>query len=263
MNHNIKLYLLFFRKHLMSLMEYKADFLIGVVSYVFRYIGEIAMISLLFSKIKALAGWSFHEVLFIYGFAAIPRALNLLLFDNIWLLPTRYVQEGELDRLLVRPVNTFFHLLGEKFGYDGFGILGLALLIIGYAGSHLPIAFGIGDYLIMTVFALCGGLVYMATNLMAASLAFYFTRVQEVMQLIWGLNLFGTYPINIFIKPIRFVILFVIPFAYTGFVPAAFFLRREKFLPLALLGIPVSILFALLAYLFFKRGLKRYSSTGS
>lgn len=261
--HALRLYFRFFKQHLMGLMEYKADFLVGVISYMFRYFGEIAMLSLLFSRIKALAGWSFHEILFIYGFAAIPRALNLLLFDNIWLLPSRYVQEGELDRLLVRPVNPFFHLLGEKFGYDGFGVLGIGIAIILYAGAHLPYHFGVLDYLIFVLFALAGSFVYAATNLAAATLSFWFVQVQELMQLMWSLNLFGTYPLNIFIKPIRFVILFIIPFAYTGFVPAAFFLRRQEFLPLALLGVPLAAGFFLLAYLFFNRGLKRYGSTGS
>ena len=81
--------------------------------------------------------------------------------------------------------------------------------------------------------------------------------------MLWSLNLFGTYPINIFIKPVRFVILFIIPFAFTGFVPATFFLRSEAYLPLAIMIVPVSLIFFILAYLFFKKGLKRYSSTGS
>lgn len=260
---NLKLYFRFFRQHLMGLIEYKADFAIGVVSYLFRYFGEIAMLSLIFSKIKSLGGWSFHEVLFIYGFAAIPRALNLLLFDNIWMLPMRYVQEGELDRLLVRPVNPFFHLLAEKFGYDGFGVLGIAIAIIIYAGGNIPYSFGVLDYLIFIIFSLAGALVYGATNLMAATLSFYFVRVQEVMHLVWSCNLFGAYPINIFIKPVRFVILFIIPFAFAGFVPAAFFLRRKEYLLLAALTVPIALIFSTLAYLFFKKGLQRYGSTGS
>lgn len=258
-----RLYARFLRQHLMGLLEYKVDFAIGVVSYLFRYFGELALLSLLFANIKALGGWSFPEVLFIYGFAAIPRALNLLLFDNIWLLPSRYVQEGDLDRLLVRPVNPFFHMLGERFGYDGLGVLGIAIAIIIYAGTQLPYFFGPLDYLAFTAFALAGALIYGATNLLAATLAFWFVRVQELMQLMWSLNLFGAYPLNIFVKPVRFVILFIIPFAFTGFVPAAFFLRRNEYLPLAALALPVALLFSLLAYLFFTKGLKRYGSTGS
>lgn len=260
---HLRLWLLFMRQHLLGLMEYKADFLVGVISYLFRYVGEVAMISFLFANIKALAGWSFHQVLFIYGFAAIPRAFNLLLFDSIWMLPRDYIQNGQLDRLLIRPLNPYFHLLGERFGHDGIGVLAIAIGIISYSAANLGLQLGPLDYLLFVIFSLAGSLIYMATNLFAASCGFYFVRVQELMMFFWSLNLFGTYPINIFIPAIRYAILFVIPFAMAGFVPASFFLGVKEYSPYVLLVIPVAVLFSVGAYQFFKRGLRRYSSTGS
>ena len=52
-----------------KLMEYKADFLLGAVGLLFAQAIQFIFIGIIFSQIPDLRGWTFEQILFIYGFS--------------------------------------------------------------------------------------------------------------------------------------------------------------------------------------------------
>jgi len=64
-----KLYKQFLKQYVKSLLEYRADFIFGLVGFVLVQFSGVVFLRLIFASIPSLSGWSFHEVLFIYGFA--------------------------------------------------------------------------------------------------------------------------------------------------------------------------------------------------
>ena len=80
---------------------------------------------------------------------------------------------------------------------------------------------------------------------------------------IFNLMQFGRYPLSIYDSWIRFVLSFVIPFAFATFFPTIRFLRRPEFLR-EFWAVPLvaaaTVTIALLAW---REGVKRYHSTGS
>jgi ABC-2 type transport system permease protein len=56
-------------------MEYRFDFLVDVTTTLLRQGVDLAFLAVLFTKIPRLAGWSFHEVVFIYGFFTLVFSL--------------------------------------------------------------------------------------------------------------------------------------------------------------------------------------------
>ena len=77
------------------------------------------------------------------------------------------------------------------------------------------------------------------------------------------INDFAKYPTQIFNAVIRFIISFIVPFAFTAYYPASYFLDNQH-LAFNIGGlIIVSILLFLVARLFWQKGIAAYESSGS
>lgn len=128
-----RLYLQFLKQYIKVLIEYRADFIFGLIGFILVQFSGVVFIQLIFQSIPALSGWSFHEVLFIYGFAQIPRGIDHVFTDNLWILSGRILLEGGFDKYLLRPINPLFHLLSERFQPDGFGEILIGSALVGYS----------------------------------------------------------------------------------------------------------------------------------
>src|SRR5690554_3931111 len=100
-----RLYLQFLKQYIKILIEYRADFIFGLVGFLLVQFSGVVFIQLIFQSIPALSGWTFYEVLFIYGFAQIPRGIDHVFTDNLWILSGRILIAGEFDKYLLRPIN--------------------------------------------------------------------------------------------------------------------------------------------------------------
>ena len=70
MRRALKIYRLLVVQNLKRLMEYRADFLTGAVSFLIDQAVGIGFIFIIFSQIPQLAGFTFPQILFIYGLLA-------------------------------------------------------------------------------------------------------------------------------------------------------------------------------------------------
>jgi len=258
-----RLYLRYTAQHLKGFMSYSVDFWFGLLSFLLNQGLGILFISLVFSSIPNLQGWSFFEVLFVYGFAQIPRGLDHIFFDNFWILAWRLVARGDFDRYLLRPLPPLFQLTAERFQPDGFGefLVGLgatftAGLALGLRPS--PLELGLG------VLAIIAGVgIYAGIKLAFASIAFWTKFSQSWLFAAYRVADFAMYPLGIYGKGLRFILTFVLPFAITAYFPAAALLGREPLL----LGSGATFIAGAaclgLGYLVWRLGLRAYESAGS
>lgn len=260
----IRIYKIFIKQYLKTLMEYRTDFLIGMFSFFIMQASNIIFISLIFSRVPHINGWSYNEVLFIYGFSQIPRGIDHLFTDNLWLLANAYVRSGQFDKYLLRPINPLFHLISERFQPDAFGEIIIGVGIFSYAYNKLGLSFTYIDWFLLIVAILAGVVIYTSIKLVGASVALWTKRSQHFLFIIYQLADFSSYPMSIFSTFIRIVLTFVIPFAFVAFIPASFFIGRP-YIPWTILScVIVSALLWIFAYhIVWKRGLIDYESTGS
>ena len=128
-----RLHRIFISQHLKRLMEYKVDFTVGAIGFLLGQAVEILFIGIIFSQIPDLAGWTFDEILFIYGFSLIPKAIDHMFFDNLWMIGYSIVRKGDFDKYLTRPINSLFYVTVEKFQVDAFGELLMGIILITYS----------------------------------------------------------------------------------------------------------------------------------
>ncbi|MGR6011138.1 ABC-2 family transporter protein [Bacillus paranthracis] len=73
-----------------------------------------------------------------------------------------------------------------------------------------------------------GALVYGGIFVTLASLGFWSDAKSSIMPLMYNIGNYGRYPVNIYNRVIRFILTFVLPFAFVGVYPAAYFLRKNR-----------------------------------
>ncbi|MFZ2576538.1 MAG: ABC-2 family transporter protein [Lactococcus hircilactis] len=251
----------FIKQYFKQLMEYKADFITGLIGFSLSQGLSLLFIGVLMSKIPSLHGWTLSQIYFIYGFALIPRGIDHLLTDNLWAVGQRLVYKGDFDKYMTRPMNPLLHVMMEVFQLDALGelIIGIALLITSSASVDWT-ATKILLFIISIPFAT---LIYTAIKIAASSVAFWLKQSNSVTYLVYSMNNFTQYPLTIFNRGVRFIVSFIIPFAFTAYYPAHYFLTGNN--PLFNIGglIIVSIIAMILALLLWNRGIQAYESAGS
>lgn len=246
-----------------SLMQSKIDFFMGFFSFFLNQIMGVAFLYLVFEKIPDLNGWSFYQLIFIYGYAQIPRGIDHFVTDYLWLFARKTIKEGSFDRYLLRPINPLFQVIVERCQPDGLGEILVGILLVGYATSKLRLSLSVGLICLFVVSILAGSIIYTAIKLFFASNAFFMKDSYSLLFLVHNMSDFAKYPISIYAKPIRIVLSYIIPFAFTAFIPASYFLQYTALITTIGLEILVSIISFFIAYKYFEFGCNKYESAGN
>jgi ABC-2 type transport system permease protein len=260
-------YLRYWRVNLLTMLEYRANFLMWAAFTVVYHATAIAALWATLRNFPSINGWDFRESAFMYGLWFLGHAINNTFFTGIGSVP-EYIREGKFDRFLVRPLDTLFQTLTvpQQVWPDE---LALSLVyfaaVIPFSGVHVDPLFVI----YVPFIALGGALIDVAINLAISTAAFWFVRIDALR---WGVmsleQEFSRYPISIYQRGVRYTLAFVLPFAFMNYFPATYLLHKsEDGLQLAptigLLTPIVGLVWLAAAYVFWRVGLNRYQGTGS
>lgn len=258
-----KLYGMFLSQYIKAIMHSRTDFFIGFFAFFLIQFGGIAFLALVFRQIPSLLGWSFYELLFIYGFANIPRGIDHMFTDYLWILSGDVIVHGEFDRYLLRPIHPLFQIVAQRFQPDGIGEVIIGILLVIYASSQADISFTFGKIMLMLIMILLATLIYTSIKLFLASLAFWIKRSQSILFMFYSISDFAKYPITIYHKFIRTLITYIVPFALTAYIPASYFLGASSLLESLGLTALISLIAMTIALFTFNCGMKRYESAGN
>lgn len=257
----IKLYPYFVSRSVQSRMSYKSDFFLGMAaSALMQGLGYV-FIWAVFQGIPEMNGWSFYQMVFVYGMAAISLGLNEFLFAGSWEVG-KLVRDGSFDRLLLRPVGTMFSILAADVALHGLGsvLFGLAVCIV--ALCRLQLALSLGKILFWIVAMACGALIFFSVNMICATVSFWVTDISSAMVMVQNVSEFTKYPIAIYGRKLQMLLTFVIPFAFSSYYPTGFLLGMEDS-PIYWLGpIAAAAVAVTAASLFWKYGTGKYQSAG-
>lgn len=244
-------------------MSYRADFFIQVASDLLLQAVNLVFIAVVFTRVQALAGWSFDEVLFIYGFFLIPFALFNASFAALSDVGGRYVVGGELDRLLTRPMSPLLQVQLELLRPQALNGVVLGLVVMALASARLQLTWTPLDALAMLSATLGAWLVYGGVYVAVASLTFWTQdRGAGFFPLAYNTIQFGRYPLDVYPVAVQLLLTFALPYAFIAFLPAAGVLRPE-YAWLGWLTLPVGVLIFAIGLLVWRRGLAKYEGAGS
>lgn len=253
----------YFTQFLKMRLAYRVDFFVDLVANLFAVGAQLAVLGALFGKIEALQGWTYHQVLFIYGFSLLPLGLFNLVSGNLYGFAEKYIAEGNLDRVLLRPVNPLAQVVFESFNISGMNEIILGVGIMVYAGTGLGRVWTAPDILAVLVLAPAAALVYVGVFLGLTCVSFWSEDRLGLAPPVYNVIRFSRYPLTIYSRWVQIFLMFVLPFAWVAFFPATWFVGAPEFRRLAVFTPLVGLTVFGLAYLLWSRGLRRYGSTGS
>lgn len=243
-------------------LAYRADFLGGLVTNLVQELINLVFIVVVFQHVPVLKEWTRDEVIFIYGYFLIPYAVFSMFF-GFWDFNERYIIRGEMDRILTRPVHNLAQVCLESISPDRiFGVI-TGLIIMGYAAIQLKLSFAWYDVPLFILLVLSSTLIYAGVYTAIAAVSFFSDSRTGIAPMIWNIQNYGRYPVDVYNAVIRFILTYILPFAFVGVYPAAYLLGKKAWYTYAMFTPVMGIIFFVIGLFVWNLGVKKYSGAGS
>lgn len=262
----VTLYFRLIRVAMQSRMQYRADFLTGIIGVIVMNVITVTLIGILVSRFRHLNGWTLWEMVFLYCLWMLGHSVYSFFFWHIRALE-EYLVEGTFDQFLIRPASPFVLFLGREIQYLGiadaaFGITGVSL-----AYANLDLQWTGTQWLFFGLAILAGALIETSLSLMIACLSFWTGRSRRANNLLMQMNVMVQYyPVDIFGTAFRVIVTGFIPVAFMNYYPALMLLNKiDHTSPgwwLGYISPIVALLLLGLTALIWHLALRRYSSAG-
>jgi ABC-2 type transport system permease protein len=247
---------------LIRIMEFRSEVISWTFFSVFWAFLWLAFVHVIFSQVTTIAGWNEKEVLILFTVQEI-----FIGFMWIFILPgvldfSRSIRKGELDFLLLKPINTRFLLTFRRFEFDQYARIGILSVLLWTFVNDLNTPVGVFNLLTFLTLFFLGAFIFYSLFFAISISCFWFIDLFNLEDFFDGISGAGRYPITVFRGGARFLFSYVIPLGFIATFPVQALLGR-----LDIIQIPVAIFTAVVFFVFsqwfWNFALKRYSSASS
>ncbi len=267
-NNTLQLIGLYMRTTIRSWFQYRVDAVLRSVAVFLREATGIIAIYFTLLRFDELNGWNLQELMFLYSLLFLTYGILIIFFTGLRDFGVT-VRTGRFDRYILRPRGLLFQMIfvnADWFAAVGHG--GLGILLFAATAGRVGIQWSPGT-IVYYVLAVAGGvLIQGAIFLFLATLNIFLLETGSLKELMYhDTRRLAGYPISIFPKLIQGLMIYVIPMAFVNYFPAQFLLRKSDMAAFPEYFIYMTPVVGagtyLLAYLFWRFGLRFYKSSGN
>ncbi|QHQ60345.1 hypothetical protein Ana3638_05795 [Anaerocolumna sedimenticola] len=258
----MQLYLKYFSIHLKSAVQYKISFLLTAVGQFLVSFNVFLGVYFMFQRFHKVEGFTYSDVLLCFSIVLLEFSLAECFARGFDTFATT-IGNGEFDRIMVRPRNEMFQVLGSKIEFTRIGRMFQAIIMFVYGVHNSDVTWS-PDKVLTVLFMFVGGTaVFTGIFIIYAAFCFFTIEGLEFMNIfIDGAREYGKYPISIYGKRVLQICTVLVPYALIQYYPLLYLLGKSRnpgyiFLPL------LACFFLIPCYLFWKFGIGHYKSTGS
>lgn len=186
---------------------------IGVILFTFGKLLRFGMFFLfvyfLLSNTKLLAGYSFDQTIVFYLSYNIIDSITQLMFREVYRF-RQLVVSGELDTILVKPYHPFLRVLvGGVDILDAFMVVLYTCILVFFIGrlGHLSFS-GVLLYISMIVNSF---LIATSFHILVLAVGILSTEVDHAIMIYRDISRLGSFPVDIYAQPVRFILTFIVP----------------------------------------------------
>ena len=221
----------------------------------------IVTMLIVIGKARVVAGWNQPELLLLTGTMLVIVGVFEIHFKRSFQRLSETIFFGNLDLLLVKPVDSQFLVSFIHMNVMGFlrmmvGVVFVCIVIIWY---HIPISlFSIVSYLVFLLFGLA---CYYAIWLMASTLLIWYPRLSNLLEVINSLNHTTRFPPSMYREFNTYLFLFLLPYMFIVATPVKVLIHRAE--GTDIIGLLVSaLLLGMISRIFWRTALRSYTSSG-
>src|SRR4028119_269177 len=251
---------LFWSTAIAAELEYRLNFIIATLSSLGNLIGSLFGLFLFYRTGYTFEGWNWEEAIVILGIFTLLQGISTtFLVPNLNSI-VEQVQQGTLDFVLLKPVNSQFWLSSRTVSPWGMPDLIFGGVLIAYAGGRLNLE--ISNYLLSIVPIIFGLISLYSIWFMLGATSIWFVKIYNVTEVLRGLLEAGRFPMVAYPAAYRFFFTFVVPVAFLTTVPAEAMLGRSPVIWLVGAGgLALGLLIA--STIFWRFALRFYTSASS
>jgi ABC-2 type transport system permease protein len=179
-------------------MQYRVSFLLMTLVSMVVTGSDLLAILILFNYFGELAGWRAGEVALLYGLVMVAFGLSEMVAAGFDMFP-QAIQQGEFDRVLLRPVGIFVQVLAADFQLRRLVRVAQGGLALALAMAWTPIVWTPLKVLYLLVVLVSGFVMFSALLVLGAVLCFWTVQSIEIINTVtYGGTEMASYPLPIY-----------------------------------------------------------------
>jgi ABC-2 type transport system permease protein len=241
-------------------MQYRFDFLIGVLVSLFIAFAQPVIQLLFYRGVNGFEGWDIEQIIVFQGVMMVWIGIKDTMFGRVRSDVQTMVRDGSFDRLLNKPYSPIVLIFSGGFNFLGIGPLLAGLVVLFYSLSRNNISLSFLEILIFMVFMISGLVLYMAILIVYCSVLIHLLSMNRLEEIMDKFMRFSEYPLNIYPAAAQWMLTLLLPLALWIYYPAQTILHR--FDKTSIISIAVSIVLFFASIKVFDVSLKKYASAG-
>ncbi|HEX6033093.1 MAG TPA: ABC-2 family transporter protein [Anaerolineales bacterium] len=222
----LQLYFRLVQISLLSQMQYRANFIVGLLGLIVWNVVNLALIGILITQFTSLRDWALWELVFLYCLWILGYSLYGLFFSHTGDMEN-YLIEGTFDQFLLRPASPLIQVLGREFQYLEIADALFALTGLSLAYTRLGLQWDAWHWGFFVLAVVSGALIALAINLLISCTAFWTGRSRGAAMVVGQFSgLVHWYPIDIFGRAFRVIVTGLLPVAFLNYYPALVLLGK-------------------------------------
>ena len=285
--HYPRVFWTFFRNSAVREMTFRGNFIITVLTRAFWFVAQLTLFHIIYANVTAISDWNREQY---FAFMATGMLINAIV--ETFFMPncanfSELIRKGDLDFVLLKPIDTQFLISFEKVNLAMLNQLLLAGALLGYSLYSLDqqglLAGGVGvvDVLMYLLLILVGVAFFYSLMIALASSTIWFGRNQGLYDFWFYITVFARYPRTIYGSGpegrtpsnisewaggdvLQFSFTYIIPILLVVTVPARVLVQKAlvpSWLTLVAVGVTIAGLF--ISRAIFQWSLRSYRSASS
>lgn len=255
------LYFAFFRASLIADLEFRVNFVTRIVTDIFWYAAQIVTFSVLYNHTSMIGHWTWPQTRVFLGMLFVVDAMYMIMLQENLDRFSDKVTKGQLDLLLVKPVNSQFMVSFQKVSTALFGNLLIALSWLGYSLAALP-DFNWLRLLWLLILIPAGLSVLYALRFGMSATSVIFTRTENLQFVWYQIYKLAMRPDSIYQPWLKWALLTIVPVGLVASLPSRALLDPPD-LPVFLWAVCLGPLLVWLSGIYWRFCLSKYTSASS
>ncbi len=220
-------YLAVIRSRIRAQRSYRVSFLLDLFSSLLIGLTEFAEVWVIFHNIQVLGGLDFDAILLLFGLSNLAFSFADLVVGHVDGLPA-FVRMGTVDAFFLRPQPVLAQLMTCEFSLRRLSRSAVAATALAAGLVRGDIDWSVAVVVMLLLAVVCGTAVFAGLFVCAASLQFFLINGAELTNAFtYGGSYAASQPASIFPTPLKMVFGYLVPVAFTAYLPT-----------LAILGLP-------------------------
>ncbi|WP_018157099.1 ABC transporter permease [Demetria terragena] len=203
-----------------SQRSYRTNFRLDLLSSFLVGLIELAEVWILFFNVDKLGGFTFAQILLVFGMADLSFSIADMVFghcDGI----TTYIRMGTLDVFYLRPQPLLLQLISSDISLRRLTRAAVGLVTLGIGLSINDIDWSLSSITLLVMSQISGIAIFSALFVCAAGVQFFLINGAEMTNaFVYGGRYAASQPAAVWNRPLKVIFGFFFPMAFTAYLPA-------------------------------------------